>query len=73
VGYDKDGPTLKHSLGPQPDIEDIYSNVKRRRVEDAVATVLFGVLSAALDRILDCWRDQGRPTASHVRNRAGVG
>jgi hypothetical protein len=56
-------------IGLEPGIEDIYCKVEGQKLEGAVARVPFAVMSAALDRILNRWREQ-RARASTL---SGVG
>ena len=45
-------------LGLRPGIEDIYSKVAGQKVEGAVAIVPFAVMSTALDRMVERWRER---------------
>jgi hypothetical protein len=62
IGYDCVRRAARR-IGLEPGIEDIYSKVEGQKLEGAVAMVPFAVMSAALDRMLDRWREQ-RASAS---------
>ena len=47
-------------IGLKPGIEDIYAHVNGQKVEGTVDTVPFAVTSAAVERMVDRWRDRGR-------------
>jgi hypothetical protein len=47
-------------IGLKPGIEDIYAHVNGQKVEGTVDTVPFAVTSAAIERMVDRWRDGSR-------------
>ena len=54
-------------VGLKPGIEDISVNVEGQRVEASVSAVPFSVTSAAVERMVDHWRDQDRAKTSRPR------
>jgi hypothetical protein len=54
-------------IGLKPGIEDVYAHVDGQKVEDTVDTVPFAVTSAAIERMVDHWRDQDRAKAARAR------
>ena len=59
-------------VGLKPGIEDIYAHVQGQKVEGTVDTVPFAVTSAAVEHMVDSWRDQDRAKAARARKRARV-
>jgi hypothetical protein len=59
-------------IGLKPGIEDVYAHVDGQKVEGTVDTVPFAVTSAAIERMVDRWRDQHRAKASRAENTRPV-
>jgi hypothetical protein len=56
-------------IGLKPGIEDVYARVTGQKVEGTVDTVPFSVTSAAVERMVDHWRDQDRAKSVRARKR----